>query len=156
MCWKTQQKTYLILSSVWTLLVPNILVLASLESETKSVLQQNLLESQTNSEVQQDVVASFKGQTEKTKSLPNLHMGLEIGETELKREENLESRGWKQRRKRAIQKFQPKPPTLVLTKYANKSSSYYLCHHNLDRYWRLTKISIINPITFLVLTQYIL
>ena len=118
MCWKIQNKYNLILSSVWTLLVPNILVLASFESETKNVLQQNLLESETNSEVQQDVVASFGGQTEKTKFafLPDLHIGEENGKTELKREENLEMTGWKKRKKRAIQKFQPKPPTLVLTK----------------------------------------
>ena len=123
MCWKIQKKSNLIFFSVWTLLVPNILVLASFESETKNILQQNLLKSETNSEVQQDALASFEGQTEKTKfaSLPDLHMGEESGETGWKREENIEV-GWKQRRKRAIQKFQPKPPTLVLTKYANMSS----------------------------------
>ena len=124
MCWKIQQKSNFIFYSVWTLLVPNILVLASFESGTKNVLQQNLLKSETNSDVQQDVVAFFEGQTEKKKiaSLPDLHLGEESGETGRKREDNLEMRGWKQRRKRAIQKFQPKPPTLVLTKYANMSS----------------------------------
>ena len=109
--------------------MPKILVLASVESETKSVLQQNMLQSQANSEVQ-DLVASSEGQTEKTKcaSLPDTpSVGNENGEKDLKREEKVEP-GGKVRGKRAIlEKYQPKPPTLELTKYTNIPSSSY--HH---------------------------
>jgi len=99
--------------------VPKILVLASVESDTKSVLQQNMLQSQANSE-DQDLVASSEGQTEKTKfaSLPDTPtLGEENGEKDLKREEKVETGGGKVRGKRAIlEKYQPKPPTLELTK----------------------------------------
>ena len=106
--------------------MPKILVLAGLESETKSVLQQNMLQSQANSEVQ-GLVASSEGQTEQTKpaSLPDTPAdGEENSEKDLKRGEKVEP-GWKVREKRAIfiKKYQPKPPTLELTKYA--------CHHQI-------------------------
>ena len=102
--------------------MPKILVLAGLESETKSVLQQNMLQSQTTSEVQ-SLVASSEGQTEQTKpaSLPDTPAadGEENSEKDLKRGEKVEL-GWKVREKRAIlKKYQPKPPTLELTKYAS-------------------------------------
>ena len=115
--------------------MPKILVLAGLESETKSVLQQNMLQSQANSEVQ-GLVASSEGQTEqqtKLASLPDTPAadGEENSEKDLKRGEKVEP-GWKVREKRAIlKKYQPKPPTLELTKYANMPSSD--CHHIINR-----------------------
>ena len=95
--------------TVWTLLLSNILVLASLESPTKSVLVTS--EQLANSEVQ-DVVASSEGQTgrqTKFASWPDVPVG---------------ESGWRhQREKREIQKYQPEPPTLALTKCVNMSHS---------------------------------
>ena len=91
--------------TVWTLLLSNILVLASLESVL--VTSEQL----ANSEVQ-DVVASSEGQTgrqTKFASWPDVPVG---------------ESGWKhQRQKREIQKYQPEPPTLALTKYGKMSHS---------------------------------
>ena len=88
--------------TVWTLLLSNILVLASLESQSEQL---------ANSEVQ-DVVASSEGQTgrqTKFASWPDVPVG---------------ESGWRhQREKREIQKYQPEPPTLALTKYGKMSHS---------------------------------
>ena len=99
-----QKSNFLSSVTVWTLLLSNILVLASLESPTKSVLVTS--EQLANSEVQ-DVVASSEGQTgrqTKFASWPDVPVG---------------ESGWRQREKREIQKYQPEPPTLALTKCVN-------------------------------------
>ena len=101
-----QKSNFLSSVTVWTLLLSNILVLASLESPTKSVLVTS--EQLANSEVQ-DVVASSEGQTgrqTKFASWPDVPVG---------------ESGWRQ--KREIQKYQPEPPTLALTKYGKMSHS---------------------------------
>ena len=97
-----QKSNFLSSVTVWTLLLSNILVLASLESVL--VTSEQL----ANSEVQ-DVVASSEGQTgrqTKFASWPDVPVG---------------ESGWRQ--KREIQKYQPEPPTLALTKYGKMSHS---------------------------------
>ena len=91
--------------TVWTLLLSNILVLASLESVL--VTSEQL----ANSEVQ-DVVASSEGQTGRQTKFASWR-DVPVGES-----------GWRhQREKREIQKYLPEPPTLALTKYGKMSHS---------------------------------
>ena len=101
-------------------MVPNILVLlTSLGSETKSVLPPNKLleESQEvgNSELVQYVVPASLEKI-KFEADTSVDEAGENGEKDLKREEKVELMP-KVRGKRAIEKYQPKPPTLELTKY---------------------------------------
>lgn len=110
------QNSNFIFSSV---MVPNILVLlTSLGSETKSVLPPNKLleESQEvgNSERVQYVVPASLEKI-KFEADTSVDAAGENGEKDLKREEKVETMQ-KVRGKRAIEKYQPKPPTLELTR----------------------------------------